>query len=150
MSPIWDFVAGLARAGKTFKEIQETTEAAYGENALKKIQIYKIIKAVKEGKVTEDQRQHNRRRKVRSPDFVAEIATEVEDDQRITIRKLAAAHGVCMRTIQLTLHEDLDLSKKSTRWVPKLLTSAHKEERIRTCEKFLAMVCSCSMACWTP
>jgi ABC-type Fe3+-citrate transport system substrate-binding protein len=85
MSPIWDFVAGLARAGKTFKEIQETTEAAYGKNALKKTQIYKIIKAVKEGKVTEDQRQHNRRRKVRSPDFVAEIATEVEDDQRITI-----------------------------------------------------------------
>jgi hypothetical protein len=95
---------------------------------------------VKKGKVTEDQRQHNGRRKVRSPDFIAEIAAKVEDDQRITIRKLAAAHGVCMQTIQLTLHEDLDLSKKSSRGVPNLLTSAHKEERIRTCEKFLAMV----------
>jgi hypothetical protein len=33
MSPIRDFVASLARAGKTFKEIKETTgtEAAYGE-----------------------------------------------------------------------------------------------------------------------
>jgi hypothetical protein len=40
MSPIQDFVAGLARAGKTFKDIQKTTEAAYGENALKKTQIY--------------------------------------------------------------------------------------------------------------
>jgi hypothetical protein len=45
-----------------------------------------------------------------------------------------------MRLIQLTLHEDLDLSKKSARWVPKLLTSAHKEERIWTCEEVLAMV----------
>jgi hypothetical protein len=45
-----------------------------------------------------------------------------------------------MRTIQLTLHEDLDLSKKSARWVLKLLTSAHKEERIQTCEQLLAMV----------
>jgi hypothetical protein len=54
MSPIRDFVAGLARAGKTFKEIQETTEAAYGENSLKKTQIYKIISTVKEGKDTED------------------------------------------------------------------------------------------------
>jgi hypothetical protein len=45
-----------------------------------------------------------------------------------------------MRTIQLTLHEDLDLSKKSARWVPKLLTSAHKEERIQTCGKFLPAV----------
>jgi hypothetical protein len=40
MSLIQDFIAALARAGKTFKEIQETTEAAYGENALKKTQIY--------------------------------------------------------------------------------------------------------------
>jgi hypothetical protein len=87
MSPIRDFVAGLARAGKTFKEIQETTEAAYGENALKKTQIYEIIRAVKEGKVTEDQRQNNGRRKVRSPDFVAEIAAEVDEDRRITIQK---------------------------------------------------------------
>jgi hypothetical protein len=136
MSPIRDFVAGLARAGKTFKEIQKKPEAAYGENALKKSQIYEIIRAVKEGKVTEDQRQNNGRRKVRSPDFIAEIAAEVEDDRRITIQKLTATHGVCKRTIQLTLHEDLDLSKKSARWVPKLLTSAHKEERIRTRKKF--------------
>jgi hypothetical protein len=51
-----------------------------------------------------------------------------------------------MRTIQLTLHEDLDQSKKLARWVPKLWTSAHKEERIRTCEKYLVMVCGRSMA----
>jgi hypothetical protein len=74
MSPIRDFVAGLARAGKTFKEIQETTEVAYAENALKKTQIYETIRAVKEGKVTDDQNQNNGRRKVRSPDFVADIA----------------------------------------------------------------------------
>jgi hypothetical protein len=40
MYPVRDFVAGLARAGKSFKEIQETTEAAYGENWLNKTQIY--------------------------------------------------------------------------------------------------------------
>jgi hypothetical protein len=96
MSPIRDFVACLARAGKTFKEIQETTEAAYSENALKQTQIYEIIRAVKDEKVTEDQRWNNGRRKVISPDFIAEIAAEVEVDRRITIQKLAAAHGVCM------------------------------------------------------
>ncbi len=108
--------------------------------------MYEIIRAVKGGKATQDQRQNNERRKVRSPDFVAEIAAEVDEDRRITIRKLAAGQGVCMRTIQLTLHEDLDLSKKSARWVPKLLTSAHKEERIQTCEKFLAMLRGRSLA----
>ncbi len=63
-----------------------------------------------------DQRQNNGRRKVRSPDLVTEIAAKVETDRRTTIQKLAAAHGVCMRTIQLTLHEDSDLLKKSARW----------------------------------
>ncbi len=120
------------------QEIKETTEAVYGKNSLKKTQIYGIIRAVKEGKDTVDQQQNNERRKVRS--FVTKIAVDVEIDRHTMIRKLAATHGMCTRTIQLTLHEDLDLSKKSARWVPKLLTSAHKEERIRTCKKFLAMV----------
>jgi hypothetical protein len=52
MFPIRDFVAGFARARKSFKEIQDTTEAAYGKNLLKKTQIYKINKAVKEEKTT--------------------------------------------------------------------------------------------------
>jgi hypothetical protein len=48
---------------------------------LKKTHIYDIIRAVKEVKATTDQRQNNRRRKVRSPDFVAKIAAKVEVDR---------------------------------------------------------------------
>jgi hypothetical protein len=113
---------------------------------LKKTQIYNIIWSVTEWKATMDQWQNNGRRKMRIPGFVAKIAAEVEVDRRTTIQKLAAAHGVCMRTIQLTLHEDLGLSMKYARWVLKLLTSIHKEERIRTCEEFLVMVCCRSTA----
>ncbi len=40
---------------------------------------------MKERKATVDQRQNNRRRKVRIPDFVTEIATEVEVDRRTMI-----------------------------------------------------------------
>ncbi len=35
---------------------------------------------------------------------------------------------------------------KSARWVPKLLTDDMKEERVRTSEKFLALVRRCSMS----
>jgi hypothetical protein len=42
MSLIQDFIGSLARAGKTFKEIQETTEAAYDKNLWKKTQIYEL------------------------------------------------------------------------------------------------------------
>jgi hypothetical protein len=39
MSLVQDFIADLARAGKTFIGIQEITEAADGGNLLKKTQI---------------------------------------------------------------------------------------------------------------
>jgi hypothetical protein len=44
--------------------------------------------------------------------------------------------------IYATLHEDLNLSKKSARWVPEVMMN----ERVRTCEAFLAMVCCHYMA----
>jgi hypothetical protein len=58
----------------------------------------------------------------------------------VTLNKLARAHGVSKRTINLTLRHDLNLTKKSARWVPKLLTDEMKKERVRTSELFLAMV----------
>jgi hypothetical protein len=51
--------------------------------------------------------------------------------------------------IRLTLHEDLDLSKKSAGSIPKLLTSAHKEERMQTCEEFWQWFAATQWHCWT-
>jgi hypothetical protein len=59
MSLLCDFVATLARARKSYKDIQETVAAAYGDTGLKKTQIYAIIMNVKEGKPTSDQRKSN-------------------------------------------------------------------------------------------
>ncbi len=36
-SPLRDFVAKIARARKSFKDIQETVAAAYGDKSLKKL-----------------------------------------------------------------------------------------------------------------
>jgi hypothetical protein len=81
MSLIQDFAAGLTRARKTVKEVQETTEAAYSKMSKKRTQIYEIMKTVKEGKTTMDKRQNNGRRKVKSPVFITKIAAEIEGDR---------------------------------------------------------------------
>ncbi len=62
------------------------------------------------------------------------------------IKKLATGHGVSIQTIQSRLRVDLDLTKWSARWVPKLLNREHMEERVRTGEEFLVMVCCSSLA----
>lgn len=139
MSDVRNFVSRLAIAGKGFKEIQSTTIKAYGDQALKKTQIYAIIKTVKEGGAVADRR-GGAREKARSASLIADVAAEIDRDGRITIRSLSSAFGVSLRTMHKILHEDLGLSKKSARWVPRLLTDDQKEERVRVCTKFVANV----------
>jgi hypothetical protein len=127
MSLLRDFVATLARVGKSFKDIQETVAAVYGDRSLKKTQIYAIIKNVKEGKPTTDPWKLNDRRKIRNLTFIADVAANIEKDRRVTVRRLALAHGVSKNTIHSMLQQDLNLSKKSARWVPKLLTEGMKK-----------------------
>jgi hypothetical protein len=53
---------------------------------------------------------------------------------------------VLTRTIHATLHEDVHLSKKSSRWVPKLLNQEIKKERVRICEAIMLLLRCHSMA----
>jgi hypothetical protein len=107
--------------------------AAYGDKSLKKTQINAIIKNVKEGKSTTDQWKLNGRRKVWNLAFIM-MPPPTSKDPGVTVRKLALAHGVSKNTIHNTFHKDLNLSKKSARWVPKLLTDERKMERGRMSE----------------
>jgi hypothetical protein len=59
MTRVRDFVADLARAGKSFSEIKKTVAAAYGDRSLSSSQLYRIIKQARVGKDTEDQRHLN-------------------------------------------------------------------------------------------
>jgi hypothetical protein len=91
MSGAHDFVAGLARAGKGYKEIKETVDAAFGDKTLQKMAVYDIIKKVKAGKDTADQRHLNPKKTVRTAALIASVAATVEEDRRVTIETLAAA-----------------------------------------------------------
>jgi histone-lysine N-methyltransferase SETMAR len=108
--------------------------------------LYEIIRKVKEWKPAADQRLFNGKRRIRYSTFIADIAVQVADDRRVTVRRLAEAHGVSTRTIHATLHDDLHLSKKSARWVPKLLSQEMKNERVRTCGAFMSLLRRHSMA----
>ncbi len=132
--------------GKVSRKSKKLSKKVYGDKAWKRTQIYDIMKKVKEGKPAADQRGFNTKRRIRNSAFVADIASEVESDRRVTVRKLARIHGVSTMTIHATLHDDLSLSKKSARWVPKFLSDDVKKERVRTSEEFLRMVRHHSMS----
>jgi histone-lysine N-methyltransferase SETMAR len=48
--------------------------------------------------------------------------------------------GASIGTIYSILHKDLGLTKKSARWVPKLLTKEQKQERVRISQEFVELV----------
>jgi hypothetical protein len=140
MTRVRDFVTDLARAGKSFSEIKKNVEAAYRDRSLSSSQLYRIIKQARAGKVTEDQRHLNPKKTVRTAALIASVAAAVAADRRIDTRSLAAALGVCFRTICRILKDDLSLVKKSARWVPKLLSQVQKEDRVRISQDFVDAV----------
>ena len=146
MSGARDFVAGLARAGKSYVEIKTTVDSAFGDKTLSKASIYKIVKKVKAGKNTSDQRHLNAKKTKRTKPLVASVAADIASNARANIKDLALAHGVSYGTIVNILHEDLGLVKKSARWVPKLLSEAQKQERVRVCSQFVTAVHRKSLA----
>ncbi len=139
------FVGMLAVTGKIFKDIQETVNNAHGDKAIKRTQIYDMPKKVKEDKLGADQRHLNSKQKKTTSAFMANVAANIKKNRQVTLNKLAQAHGVSIRTLNLTIRHELNLTKKSARWVPKLLTVDMKKERVRTSKNFLALVCCHSM-----
>jgi hypothetical protein len=85
--------------------------AAYGDTAMSKSQINRIIKAVKEGKNTADQRHSSAKKTKRTGDVLASTAAAVVKDRRIMVRELAATHGLPIGTVHAILKEDLGLVK---------------------------------------
>ena len=137
MKRVHDLTVDLAKAGKTFKEIQETVEKAYPGNALSRSAVYNIIKTVKEGKDAHDKRGLASTKIIRTPDFIEAIRTDIEEDRRRTVSDLVARHDASRETIHKVLTEDLGLSKKSARWVPKLLNDSQKRGRVESSRAFI-------------
>jgi hypothetical protein len=88
---------------------------------------------VKKGKSVGGQRHLNTKASITN------VTAEVENYLRDNVRILAQAHGVLAQRVHTTLHKDLQLSKKSARWMIKLLDEEMKKEPVKTCKVFIAI-----------
>jgi hypothetical protein len=85
-----NFIAALAKAGKSRKDIKPLVDATYGDNPLLISQINQIIKAVKEGKLTFDQRHSNTKQQKWTANVVAPVTITIEKNRYLKIRELAS------------------------------------------------------------
>ncbi|QQP35960.1 Hypothetical protein FKW44_020918 [Caligus rogercresseyi] len=77
MLRIHKFVEDLAKARKTPKEINTMVDTAFEVNSISQSQIYRISALDKAGKDSSDKRSTNRRRKVRTDDFIEAVRVYV-------------------------------------------------------------------------
>ncbi|QQP40160.1 Uncharacterized protein FKW44_014122, partial [Caligus rogercresseyi] len=90
--------------------------------------IYRISALVKAGKDSSDKRSTNGRRKVRTDDFIEAVRVRGGRPSG-DMEELAIKLETSINTIFHVLHDDLGLSIKSARWIPRMLTEDHKMKR---------------------
>jgi hypothetical protein len=78
-------------------------DAAFGDKTLQKMVIYTIIKKVKAGENTSDQRHLNGKKTIRNAALITSVASTIEQDRRLSMKSFAVAYGVGVGTITYSL-----------------------------------------------
>lgn len=78
----------------------------------------------------------------KTQDNIQLIRTLIEEDPHSTYADLEAETSLSRGTIFTIIHEDLQMRKVSSRWVPHQLTQYQKQERVRICRENLARFAS--------
>lgn len=104
---------------------------------------YRVFKEFKDGRTEyRGQRgQHSTPRgipKQRNEENIAKIRALIEENSRSTVRELAIESGLGITTVQTIIKQDLGYTKKAARWVPRLLTPAHKAAKVQMAEDWIA------------
>ena len=72
-------------------------------------------------------------------DSVCQVKTLVLEDQRVTVKQLAAITKMSVGSIETILHDHLYMSKVSARRVPRLLTPNQKKQRADSCKELIEL-----------
>jgi len=74
---------------------------------------------------------------VTTPDNIEQIHELILEDRRISAKSIAEQLGISRELIGSIIHEDLDVWKLSTKWVPKYLNADQKHQWCQLSEELL-------------
>ncbi|KAL7723735.1 hypothetical protein ACLKA6_017243 [Drosophila palustris] len=72
--------------------------------------------------------------------MVDKVHGMILDDRRIKLREIAKALNISRERVGNVLHEYLNVSKLSSRWVPRLLSAEHKRNCLVIAKESLALL----------
>lgn len=126
--------------GKEARQIYDEMFAVYGDECPS----YETVKLWKRqfrfGRISlDDDPRAGRPSTSTTDDKVAQVEQLVLQNRRITMSEIVLELGISYGSVSSILHDVLNMSKVSARWVPRLLTPFQKDERKRCCTELLAM-----------
>ena len=85
----------------------------------------------------EDMSRTGRPRTLHTDANVSKVLTILDDIARHSIRSISTALGISYVTVSTILHEDLDMTKVCSVWVPRLLSDQKKQQRVQSAHEIL-------------
>jgi histone-lysine N-methyltransferase SETMAR len=111
---------------------QELVEVC-GEHAPHYNTVQTWAKRFREGRSSiEDDPRPGRPLSATTPSMIAAVKAVVDDDPHCSIEDISVEVGISFGSVQSILHEDLGLRKLCSRWIPHLLSTAQKQQRLET------------------
>jgi len=90
-----------------------------------------------------------RHKTVTTPDIMDQIHELILKDGRISAKSIAQQPGISREWVGSNIHEDLDMRKLSSRWVPKCLNEEQKRQRRQSSEQIWNFFGAIQMiSCW--
>jgi DNA-binding Xre family transcriptional regulator len=85
----------------------------------------------------EDDPREGRPKSATTPEIIEQVHDMVLDDRRMKVREIAETIGISKERVRYILHEELDVKRLCTKWVPRLLTVDKKRTRMKISEQCL-------------
>lgn len=132
----------LTAKNKNATEIHRELCSVYGENVMSRPMVSRWRQSFIEGRTTtHDEQRSGRPSTSRAPNIVEEVRRVVDADRRLTLDDIHSQLPPNVEISRASLHriisDDLHLSKVCARWVPRLLSDHHKEQRVDAALQFL-------------
>ena len=130
----------LTLEGEDANNIHQRLFKVYAEEAPSRATVFRWNTEFKRGrKSLEDDPRSGRPVTVTTPEIIDSMRELLDEDRRITVESIAEQVNISIGAVHNIIHNELQMTKVTARWVPRKLTEQNKWQRVESSRALLKM-----------